>query len=634
MVYVDTKEFLYHCRVILFSLAFTCEDCKRHSYCSKLCQNEDWREGHNKVCETTLVNRLTKIERGCPFITEGTIITHKRNTRRVITNYERINVEGKATSLLDKGEHSQVVLMRDKKNKRKVGVKIINKVIKAGILNVLKEKIKIAQTFVHRNVVQVLDFDEDTKFIYVVMEYASKGNLQHYIRTRRRLQEKEAFYYFSQVCNGVNFLNKNNIKHGVVESENILINDAGQIKLYNIGYSDEIVKFINATKADVQSLGILLYEMLHGYKPEYNVVFLNTVPEHVKELINVLMNKDPPYLLELFEMSWVKRMQAEFQIKDRVASLGDSEFIGDDILLEESLISRLNTEEIRTSNEFIDEDKLDVEEEKTLGEIKNIKGTTMSKYKGGYATSDTIKNNPESTSSNIESFSDHDLEQEKSTGINEVLKSKVRSANPKSVRETALIKSETVKEVRIPEFEKILSDKEPEKIKELEDTMRLEKYKALSNMKRPPILYTELIKEEVNKRLLTNIRTREKSFDSGDYEFQRCESLMKVHKYLDDLEGGALPEELDKHVKDIEDENKKLARVCEYYGVIDLELKNVQEEVEEFADTLNNNELQPKDAYKTMSIIIKSMMNLEEQESIMKTIESSSEPLPIVLKDY
>lgn len=392
----------YSCRhkgIPLYSLPFTCQYCKSRSYCSKYCQSEDWREGHDKVCESTLQQRLGRIEKVCPFITDGTVLLRSKgdSRRRVMGEYERVNVEGRTSPVLAAGG-SQVVLMRDRKSKRKVAVKIVEKSSKPESVKALKERIELAKILVHGNIVRVVDSEEDARCFYILMEYASKGNLLHYIRTRRKLQEKEAFFYFTQVCNAVHFLDKNSIQYREIRAENLLITATGQIKFSDLGIPEP-----NHPKESntIQSLGSLLYEMLHGHKPSTQPEFSNTIPEDTKDFINSLLSSGSLRLLELFERPWVRRMQGEFQIRDRVAE--ESEFIaGDESMQEESFVSRatqqdcaeLKGEEGRSSGVLSAEDSGDLEEEKAFGEIKSIKGV---KTKAGYATSDTAKSSPEST---------------------------------------------------------------------------------------------------------------------------------------------------------------------------------------------------------------------------------------------
>jgi len=125
------------------------------------------------------------------------------------------------------------------------------------------------------------------------LEYASSGTLFNLIKKKKNLDEKTAFHYFIQTSAAVLFLHENNLVHRDLKPENILIDENNNIKLCDFGWCVELsmgnrVTFCGTYEymapeiikekpynqgIDIWSLGILLYELIHGYSP-FRVSFL------------------------------------------------------------------------------------------------------------------------------------------------------------------------------------------------------------------------------------------------------------------------------------------------------------------------------------------------------------------------
>ena len=67
--------------------------------------------------------------------------------------------------------------------------------------------------FKHSNFINLCKIVETKQDLYIVMEYASNGELFNYILNKKRLTENEACKFFQQIINGVDYIHKNFIVH-------------------------------------------------------------------------------------------------------------------------------------------------------------------------------------------------------------------------------------------------------------------------------------------------------------------------------------------------------------------------------------------------------------------------------------
>ena len=101
------------------------------------------------------------------------------------------------------------------------------------------------------------------------------------------MDEKTAFHYFIQTCSAIQYLHSIDLVHRDLKPENLLIDELNNVKLCDFGWcvkldenprntfcgtyeymAPEVVKEEPYSKAiDVWSIGVLLYELLHGYSP-------------------------------------------------------------------------------------------------------------------------------------------------------------------------------------------------------------------------------------------------------------------------------------------------------------------------------------------------------------------------------
>ena len=249
------------------------------------------------------------------------------------------------------GSFGEVFLVMNTINKKLYAIKHMEKKSLSTKLNSLEgiyKEIYIQSRIDHPNILPILYVNETSSDFDLVLEYASGGSLFHYIRRKKYLTEPLAFSLFIQVINAIYFLHKNNFIHRDIKPENILLFDNNVVKICDFGWcvrleegqqratfcgtteymSPELVNHeVYSKEIDVWSLGVLLYEMVHGYspfrpdKPNFNAKdvienirlhklrFNKNISQECKELIYHLLDEDPNkrYKVEdIFHSDFVK----------------------------------------------------------------------------------------------------------------------------------------------------------------------------------------------------------------------------------------------------------------------------------------------------------------------------------------
>lgn len=195
--------------------------------------------------------------------------------------YKNMEIGRGSSSVVYKGNGPEGIVAIKKINKLKLATKT---------LLMLEEEISIMQFIKenpHENIVRCYDIIDDIDTIYFVLEYCDSGDLKNILK--KPMKEQYAQIYFSQIVNGLKYLNENNIVHRDIKPSNILLtNNMTNIKICDFGFARKknVVPKVNTIcgsplymapeifesksygfHTDIWSIGIILYEMLFGFHP-------------------------------------------------------------------------------------------------------------------------------------------------------------------------------------------------------------------------------------------------------------------------------------------------------------------------------------------------------------------------------
>ena len=259
-------------------------------------------------------------------------------------------------------------LCKDKYSNKLFAIKVINRTPKkksnkitymrdvkqdhslSETLDDLRMEIAIMKKLRHENCVSLYEVMDDPSVnkLYLVMEYMRRGDLMQLMDTNdTNMDDNDVWDILRQIIRGLKYLHDNNIIHGDLKPQNILVSLVGFIKIADFGLSkmideskDELQKgFVgtpafmapevcagesfNGKIADLYSVGATTYyirfkklpfigrNLVELYTSIQNnpVYFPYSIAKGSEEIINGLMEKIPSKRLTMVELLVLPRLQ-------------------------------------------------------------------------------------------------------------------------------------------------------------------------------------------------------------------------------------------------------------------------------------------------------------------------------------
>ncbi|XP_078675694.1 MAP/microtubule affinity-regulating kinase 3-like isoform X29 [Branchiostoma floridae x Branchiostoma belcheri] len=249
---------------------------------------------------------------------------------------------------IGKGNFAKVKLARHVPTGKEVAIKIIDKTqLNPSSLQKLFREVRIMKMLNHPNIVKLFEVIETEKTLYLVMEYASGGEVFDYLVAHGRMKEKEARAKFRQIVSAVQYCHQKRVVHRDLKAENLLLDSDMNIKIADFGFSNEFTpgnkldtfcgsppyaapelfqgKKYDGPEVDVWSLGVILYTLVSGSLP-FDGQNLKELRERVlrgKYRIPFYMSTDCENLLKRFlVLNPLKRGSLEAIMRDRWMNVG------------------------------------------------------------------------------------------------------------------------------------------------------------------------------------------------------------------------------------------------------------------------------------------------------------------------
>lgn len=173
------------------------------------------------------------------------LINYIKNNQQLNKGVPRTTLQFyKIVKLLGRGSFGKVHLGIHLLTRRKVAIKCIDKqyIMEEKAQGKVVQEINILKGLSHKNIIKVLEVFENKKYVFIVTDYAARGDLLQYMKEHGIFKEHKAKPIAAQILNGLEYIHGKGILHRDVKLDNILLTKDLKVKICDFGVSRHMPK--------------------------------------------------------------------------------------------------------------------------------------------------------------------------------------------------------------------------------------------------------------------------------------------------------------------------------------------------------------------------------------------------------
>jgi aurora kinase len=167
---------------------------------------------------------------------------------------------------LGRGRFGRVYLARERGSGYVCALKVLYKkeMQQAKTERQVRRGIEIQSNLRHPNILKLLSHFHGSKRVFLVLDFASKGDLSTHLRRENRFPEWKAAQYIEQIAQALKYMHRKHVIHRDLKTENILLGVYGEIKISDFGSSIHAPAPINRRHTFCGTLDYLSPEMIEA----------------------------------------------------------------------------------------------------------------------------------------------------------------------------------------------------------------------------------------------------------------------------------------------------------------------------------------------------------------------------------